>query len=67
MARTHLTKSLLDKSMKSLDNMDSWSEEELRQYSLKLLDKGLIQAEKLTKQDTKKAVCSMEIDSFMRA
>ena len=56
MTRTHLTKAFLDKTMESLDKMDSWSDEELHQYSLKLLDRGLIQTAKLTKQDAKKTV-----------
>lgn len=51
MTRTHLTKALLDKAMKSLDRMDGWSDKQRCQLSSVMVEKGLIPTPKLFKEE----------------
>lgn len=56
MTRTHLTKALLDKAMKSLDKMDSWSDKQRCQVPLIMVDKGLLPTSSQSEEEAKRLV-----------
>ncbi|EIO3963349.1 hypothetical protein LQK43_000997 [Vibrio parahaemolyticus] len=56
MTRTHLTKALLDKAMKSLDKMDSWSDKQLCQVPPIMVDKGLLPTSSQSEEEAKRLV-----------
>lgn len=56
MTRTHLTKALLDKAMKSLDKMDSWSDKQRCQAPLIMVDKGLLPTSSQPEEEAKRLV-----------
>ncbi|HHF3163266.1 hypothetical protein [Vibrio alginolyticus] len=56
MTRTHLTKALLDKAMKSLDKMDGWSDKQRCQVPLIMVDKGLLPTSSQSEEEAKRLV-----------
>ncbi len=56
MTRTHLTKAFLDKAMKSIDKMESWTVEQRHHSSLIMVDKGMVLCPSLSEEEAKRLV-----------